>query len=323
MGTGAIGVLTSELDEAFEQLGRLDFELPNGFVNHGPMACEALATLGFEGEIGPWVRRFEFLVGPGPQPVRPTSTGEFVTHDALGEYARLPEWIGFFDEVIQADGWSQVIGEWVPVLMPALATALFHGVIRTAHAVRAVGAVDSAPRQRELARALGYWAARYQQGSSVDLNEAGAAVEEAPAAAPGAARTVGAAVLGAGGAASVQFAVGPDILTLHCVTGAMAVHLLLPHLAEPAQLAARRQIAADHAAFGIIDGAVIEPGERTARGEATSVAGWDRSLDAVAGASRDVHQIKLVEACRRGFAASGIEPFLAAARTSGFRSLGG
>jgi hypothetical protein len=34
------------LDEAFDRLATSDFELPNGFVNHGPMACEALAALG-------------------------------------------------------------------------------------------------------------------------------------------------------------------------------------------------------------------------------------------------------------------------------------
>jgi hypothetical protein len=44
--------------------------------------------------------------------------------------------------------------------MPALRTALFHGAIRTAHAVRAIDAVDTPPRRGALARALGYWAAR-------------------------------------------------------------------------------------------------------------------------------------------------------------------
>ena len=36
-------------------------------------------------------------------------------------------------------------------LWPALRTALFHGAIRTAHAVRAVDAVDTPPRRGELA----------------------------------------------------------------------------------------------------------------------------------------------------------------------------
>ena len=48
--------------------------------------------------------------------------------------------------------------------MPALSTALFHGAIRTAHAVRAADAGDTPPLRGELARALGYWAARYRTG---------------------------------------------------------------------------------------------------------------------------------------------------------------
>jgi hypothetical protein len=31
------------LDEAFERMAAASFELPNGFVNHGVMACEAPA----------------------------------------------------------------------------------------------------------------------------------------------------------------------------------------------------------------------------------------------------------------------------------------
>jgi hypothetical protein len=31
------------LDEALDRVSALDFEIPNPFVNHAPMACEALA----------------------------------------------------------------------------------------------------------------------------------------------------------------------------------------------------------------------------------------------------------------------------------------
>src|SRR5207247_2474970 len=72
---------------------------------------------------------------------------------ALGDYLRLPEWIGYFTQAIDDDGWPAVVATWVPRLMPALRTALFHGAIRTAHAVRAVDAVDTPPRRGELARA--------------------------------------------------------------------------------------------------------------------------------------------------------------------------
>ena len=49
---------TPALDEAFERMAAASFELPNGFVNHGAMACEAQAMLDSAGDIDSWARRF-------------------------------------------------------------------------------------------------------------------------------------------------------------------------------------------------------------------------------------------------------------------------
>ena len=49
---------TPALDEAFERIAAASFELPNGFVNHGAMACEALAILDCADDIDSWARRF-------------------------------------------------------------------------------------------------------------------------------------------------------------------------------------------------------------------------------------------------------------------------
>jgi hypothetical protein len=68
--------------------------------------------------------------------VDPVVPAGFEWRQALGDYHRLPEWIGYFSQAIDDDGWAAVVAAWVPRLMPALATALFHGAIRTAHAVR-------------------------------------------------------------------------------------------------------------------------------------------------------------------------------------------
>jgi len=146
---------TPALDEAFERMAAASFELPNGFVNHGAMACEALAVLDCADDIDSWARRFARAGGASVDPVVPAG---FEWRQALGDYHRLPEWIGYFTQAIDDDGWPAVVAAWVPRLMPALRTALFHGAIRTAHAVRAVDAVDTPPRRGELARALGYWA---------------------------------------------------------------------------------------------------------------------------------------------------------------------
>ena len=152
---------TPALDEAFERMAAASFELPNGFVNHGAMACEALAVLDCADDIDSWARRF---ARAGGVKVEPVASAGFEWRQALGAYDRLPEWIGYFTRAIDDEGWAGVVQTWVPRLMPALRTALFHGAIRTAHAVRAIDAVDTPPRRGELARALGYWAARSRAG---------------------------------------------------------------------------------------------------------------------------------------------------------------
>ena len=142
---------TPTLDEAFERMAAASFELPNGFVNHGAMACEALAMLDCTSDIDSWARRFARAGGASVDPVVPAG---FEWRQALGDYHRLGEWIGYFTQAIDGDGWPAVVATLVPRLMPALRSALFHGAIRTAHAVRAIGAADAPPRRGELAQAL-------------------------------------------------------------------------------------------------------------------------------------------------------------------------
>jgi hypothetical protein len=60
---------TPALDEAFERMAAASFELPNGFVNHGAMACEALAMLDCADDIDSWARRFARVGGARIEPV--------------------------------------------------------------------------------------------------------------------------------------------------------------------------------------------------------------------------------------------------------------
>ena len=60
---------TPALDEAFERMAAASFELPNGFVNHGAMACEALAVLDCADDIDSWARRFARAGGVKVEPV--------------------------------------------------------------------------------------------------------------------------------------------------------------------------------------------------------------------------------------------------------------
>jgi hypothetical protein len=278
------------LDEAFDRMARLDFELPNGFVNHGPMACEALATLGLDDQIEGWSRQFARMLGTGPKAERPQGFAGAGWRSALGDYRRLPEWLGYFDEGIEDVGWGPVVGTWVPRLVPGLSTALFHGIIRTGQAVRAVDAADTEVRRAELARSLAYWAARYRPGQ--------------PAADGRANGEVSAAVVGDAARGARHYLVEPTIYYLHGVTGAMAVELLLPHITEEEGMAALAQVRADHAAmYG--DDDPNPPEDPTPE--------WDERVAVAAAGSHDVHAVKLVEACRRGFASTPDPAFAAAA----------
>lgn len=295
------------LDEAYDRLARTDFELPNGFVNHGPMAVEALDALGLDHHVDGWARRFARMAGEGPEPVAPASLSQGTWRDGLGDYRLIPEWIGLFDRDIAEQGWPAVVELWVPRLVPALSTALFHGVIRTAHAVRAVDTADTPSRRAELARALGYWAARYRPGPRPAAPEpAGPAGDRLLAAAAGGAR---------------HYVAEPTIFALHGVTGAMAVDLLAPHLGPDAGAAALAQLRADHAA--LYGGASAPPAPAPALGPTGDrwEPGWEAGSAPAAAASRDPHQVKLVEACRRGWRAAGDTAFAEAARTVTARPL--
>ncbi|MGH9171698.1 MAG: hypothetical protein ACRD0Z_12635 [Acidimicrobiales bacterium] len=286
---GAGEPVDSALDEAYERMARTDFELPNGFVNHGPMACEALAVLGRHEQVDGWARWFADAVGEGPKPVEPNGTRLFDWSSALGDYQRLPEWLGYYGQFLADSGWESAIEVWVPRLMPGLASALFHGAIRTAHAARAVSVSDTEPRRAELARSLAYWSARFRPGQDVAQG--------------GTVREVRDDVIEAAADGASRYVTRPSIFHLHGVTGAMAVEILVDHLPPAAGDDALRQLRADH--------------EAIYRGIEVTVAAnsgaWDDAWVDRATRSRDAHQVKLVESCRRGFEATGDPRFAAAA----------
>ena len=173
-----------------------------------------------------------------------------------------------------------------------LRTALFHGAIRTAHAVRAIDTVDTPPRRGELARALGYWAARYREGQPAS-----------PLPPPG---DVQLAIVRAAADGARRYLARPDIFHLHGVTGAMAVEILAAHLPVTDGAAALAHVHAEHAALYAATEPVTPPHPATPRGS---------DLATAAVRSLDPHQVKLVEACQRGHAATGDPVFAAAAET--------
>jgi hypothetical protein len=159
---------TDTISEALERMDDLGYERGSGndLANHGPMGAEALAALGFTGEVPSWVERYRRAM-PHHEP--PSGTGRIDPDDegswrsALGQFGRAGDWEGLFRAELRESAWPEVVERWWPRLLPGLMSRLTHGLIRTAHAVRSVAAEPqpSTWQLGELARGLAYWAARY------------------------------------------------------------------------------------------------------------------------------------------------------------------
>jgi hypothetical protein len=148
------------LDDAYQRLHQTGPEFEGWLSNHGPMAAEAMARHGHAENVGPWldsyVRRLEqFPRGSGP------IGADWA--DALGDPRRIADWTAFFSQETAGQPWRQVLATWWPRLLPGVAAAATHGIIRVGHAVRALLADGEDPvHVTELAHGLAYWAARWQ-----------------------------------------------------------------------------------------------------------------------------------------------------------------
>jgi hypothetical protein len=191
--------------------------------------------------------------------------------------------------------------------------AIMHGVIRTAHAVRALAYIsgDATLQRGELAQALGYWAARYSGGPVKDEGQKRAGTKS-PSADIGAESVVALQALdhlvaeSAGAYASV--AQSFPVPLIHAITGPAAVRLLCDHL--PAD----HHRASYEAARGCSSNirSQFEHGEHT---EQLAIAGPG---DVVAAAIDlgDEHAIKLAEVAVRYYKLSADERYLAASMSA-------
>ena len=133
-----------------------------GLANHGPMAAEALAHLGREDAIADWVEQYRRRLEPAPPPAERPLSEEDWPH-ALGQAERFGEWLTLFEREVADRPPVAVVGEWAPRLLPGTIGAATHGLIRTAHGVRALAAADTPPRRLELANGLAFWASTYTE----------------------------------------------------------------------------------------------------------------------------------------------------------------
>jgi hypothetical protein len=264
--------------------------------------------------------------------------------DALGKADHFPEWLALFEREIADRPVAAVVGEWVPRLLPGSVGAATHGLIRTAHGLRALGETNTPPRRLEVANGLAYWAASYaelpgpplligHEGVSAALADLPYFPEDAPQPMLISDRVAavamiadefeqGVASLGwTGGAVDMldQLATGGSaaylrnadaggtIGLLHAVTSPLSCEMVLPWLAEEDRDAALGYVWQAVAALH-----VAYDIDRITQVAADAPPSSDDLVDRAL-ASGDEHAIKLTEAALRSFARSGDAVLLLAA----------
>jgi hypothetical protein len=154
--------MTSDvIDEALERYAATGPEFGPGLSNHGPMASEALVAMGRDDAVPAWSEWYVRRLRTRPDARNPIDPGEW--REAFGDIGRVGDWTVLFEREIAERPWRDALETWVGRLAPGIVAAATHGVIRTAHAVRSLERGENAQRLHELAEALAYWAARYQE----------------------------------------------------------------------------------------------------------------------------------------------------------------
>src|SRR5262249_55953837 len=153
--------MNGAIDEALERLRGRGMEMFGGMPNHGPMAVEALAALGYGDRSVEWADRYRRELAEMPGAISPL-TGE-TWKSALGAIDRAGDWVAYFRAQLAESPWQAVFADWIGRLLPGAITAGTHGIIRTAHAIRALEDGETQLRIEELGVSLAYWAAYYRE----------------------------------------------------------------------------------------------------------------------------------------------------------------
>src|SRR5215510_10615561 len=155
-------IMTNRLDEALERLCGTSTEVTGGGdPNHGPMAAEALVVLGRDDVVVNWADRYRQKLDIMPAATVPVSVNTW--REALGQIGRVADWIAFFRAQLADAAWRTVFADWIGRLLKGAISAGQHGLIRTAHAIRALEDEETSLRIEELGVALAYWAAYYRE----------------------------------------------------------------------------------------------------------------------------------------------------------------
>ncbi|MBN9486355.1 MAG: DUF4243 domain-containing protein [Alphaproteobacteria bacterium] len=287
------------INDALARLSDLGFTYGPNYAEHGPMAAEAISTLGYNDAVADWVEAYKKDHRPHPLPPRCQpidDADEQQWRPALGNRSRLSDWYDHFRQELAANASHDVVRRWAPRLIDGHAGALTHGLIRTSHALRGLP-VEGKPTQLqldELARGLAYWAGTYQMPSRrVDPTPL-VALPDAAQDGAGIALCRHTAFLGRVLLAHIDRPMTPVIQLVHTITSAAAIRTLLPLL--PCEFAEDAYEAAQRVSADILARVVSAPPAMTNAEPPHCQLQWD-DLAARAVAHRDEHVIKLTDAC--------------------------
>jgi hypothetical protein len=333
-------------DSALESITDCGPDLRNGLTNHAPMAIEALCAMERDDAVMSWLERYRESMMPWPEAVEPIDSNNW--RAALGDIDRVSDWRAFFVEELGRAPWKEVLNRWVTHFAPAICASAAHGVIRVAHAARALSLAETPTRIAELAAGLGYWAACYQElptapATNVTMERPRMAIQHVPVVPLEQRKFTGtivasldrltefppfAAVMNSVDLtgdptdviseltetfARVYLANAHDILStivfVHSVTSGAAVRLLAPHLQESVARDALRYT------WQAQCGIYAAFGQRYAPEQTVSALRESREqLIDMAVKNGDEHVIKLTEACLREHELNPKPEYLAAAR---------
>lgn len=159
------------LDAALSLIHKQEPRAKQGLSTHAPMVAEALSAMGHADRAVTWFDAYRAPMLDLPRPSAPIDRDQWraalgpnlATSNWESANSRWADWVEFFAAEMDRRPWRDVLDLWAGRLAPGMSGGATHGVIRTAHAVRAIGRRESQVRRAELARALGYWASSYEE----------------------------------------------------------------------------------------------------------------------------------------------------------------
>ena len=150
---------SDSFDDVLDKLHTTDPDLGDGLANHAPMSADALVAMGRSDRVVAFVDEYD-------ENLRLMDRGTVIPVDdrtALrGNHSRRADWIATYESELEGGDPAEIVRRdwpWLAAGMPAVAA---HGLLRLGHAVRSFNRQDTTSRRRELAHALGYWAATHE-----------------------------------------------------------------------------------------------------------------------------------------------------------------